>query len=193
MFRYIIFILLICCIVTTASAKKKWHDWTINFNDSIEDLQSARLLTDKKYQAYLLPHIQQARKSIWASSFAFKVTDKSGNAIRKLIKYLIAKAKQGVEVHLVLEQSNYHTNISTKNHQLAKQLRSNNIQVYFDSLENTQHSKVFVIDERYSFIGSHNMTHSAFTRNHEISVMIESRQLSLKIINYLKRISQESR
>ena len=57
-------------------------------------------------------------------------------------------------------------------------LRRNKISVYFDSRKTTTHTKIVVIDKRFCFIGSHNMTHSALAYNHEFSLLIDNLSLA---------------
>ena len=45
-----------------------------------------------------------------------------------------------------------------------------------------------VIDGRYVYIGSHNFTQSALKYNHELSVMIDSPELSAEVTSYLNNL-----
>jgi phosphatidylserine/phosphatidylglycerophosphate/cardiolipin synthase-like enzyme len=57
--------------------------------------------------------------------------------------------------------------------------------VVFDSPGTTTHTKVAVIDGRYIFLGSHNLTNSALKYNHELSVFIDSPELAGKTLRYI--------
>lgn len=58
----------------------------------------------------------------------------------------------------------------------------------FDSLRKTTHTKVVVIDGRYVYLGSHNLTHSALTRNNELSVLLDSPETAREITGYLGQL-----
>jgi phosphatidylserine/phosphatidylglycerophosphate/cardiolipin synthase-like enzyme len=60
------------------------------------------------------------------------------------------------------------------------------VEVFFDSPKRTTHTKLAVIDGRYTFIGSHNMTQSALKHNNELSVLIDSQAVADKTLNYIK-------
>ena len=72
-------------------------------------------------------------------------------------------------------------------------LRKNGIPVSLDSLDVTSHMKVVVIDERFCFIGSHNMTHSALGDNHEFSLLVDSRELAAELAEYIGQIIEEGK
>ena len=48
--------------------------------------------------------------------------------------------------------------------------------------------KTAVIDSRYVYIGSHNLTQSALQRNNELSVLIDSPEIAAEVKAYLDRI-----
>jgi len=48
------------------------------------------------------------------------------------------------------------------------------------------HTKLAVIDGRYTFIGSHNLTQSALKHNNELSVLVDSPAVAESTLNYIK-------
>ena len=165
--------------------------YTINKAINIKDAERITLLTDGSLFHHLSKGIESAQTEIWLSTFIFKSSANKRNRATKIIQLLKKKAKQGVQVKLLLEQSQYHQELSDENHRLAKRLRRHNIQVFFDSMHNTMHNKTIVIDKKYVYIGSHNMTDSALRHNHETSLMITSAHLAKELISYFKLIAQE--
>jgi phosphatidylserine/phosphatidylglycerophosphate/cardiolipin synthase-like enzyme len=86
-----------------------------------------------------------------------------------------------------LEQSKEERDsLNRDNHETARQLRRGGVKVLFDDPRRTTHVKATVIDDRYVFIGSHNLTHSALSRNNELSVVIDSPELAREVTAYLK-------
>ena len=57
-----------------------------------------------------------------------------------------------------------------------------------DAPDRTTHAKLVVIDRRYLFVGSHNLTQSALKYNHEVSVRIDSPPLAEEALAYLKSL-----
>jgi phosphatidylserine/phosphatidylglycerophosphate/cardiolipin synthase-like enzyme len=67
-------------------------------------------------------------------------------------------------------------------------LRDNGIKVFFDSPNTTTHTKLVVIDSRYSFVGSHNFTHAALKHNNELSLLIDDQALAHRLTDYMNGI-----
>ena len=77
---------------------------------------------------------------------------------------------------------------SRDNRETVGRLRKMGVTVYLDAPETTTHTKLAVIDGRYTFIGSHNLTQSALKYNNEISVEVESREVAAEALDYLKSL-----
>lgn len=54
--------------------------------------------------------------------------------------------------------------------------------------EDVLHAKVLVTDRKVSLVGSANFTLGGFVKNYELGVMIEDKDISLRIYNMLRRI-----
>ena len=62
------------------------------------------------------------------------------------------------------------------------------VAVYCDDPGITAHTKRSVIDKRFTFIGSPNLTQSALQYNNESSVLIDSMEIVEKIICYINNL-----
>ncbi|MBU4260314.1 MAG: helix-hairpin-helix domain-containing protein [Proteobacteria bacterium] len=143
------------------------------------------VLADGKYFPTLVDYLKTAEHSIDMTMFLFKTTSSPGNKPAILVNELIAARKKGVDVRLVLENSGYDESLNKENESVARKLRKYNIRVFFDSPDTTTHAKIVVIDRRYSFIGSHNLTHSALAYNHEASLLIDNSDLAAQLTAYM--------
>lgn len=143
------------------------------------------VLPDDHYFTALVDYLRSAEHSIDLTMFLFKTTDSAGNKPALLVKELIAARRKGVDVRVVLENSGYDASINKENKRVARLLRKNNIRVLFDSPDTTTHAKIVVIDRRYSFIGSHNLTHAALAYNHEVSLLIDNPELAARLTAYM--------
>ena len=144
------------------------------------------LLINREYGAALLAGLREARSSIIVSCYLFKITKYPDNMPRRIANELIRARQRGVAVSVILEQSRDESDfLNRENHATAALLSRNGIDVRFDSLRKTSHAKVVVIDDRFVFLGSHNLTHSALSRNNELSVRIDSPEMARKIKAYL--------
>ena len=147
-----------------------------------------RLLRNTEFVDTLLERVDGARSSIVMSYFLFKTTNKRGNLPTRVVSALADASRRGVRVTVLLEQSDDRRDgsLNRDNHDTARQLRRGGVKVLFDAPNRTTHVKAAVIDDRYLFIGSHNLTHSALSRNNELSVLIESPELARETSTYLQ-------
>lgn len=144
-----------------------------------------RVLPDEEYFDTFIHYLRSAEKSIDICMFVFKTTTAPGNRPALVAKELIKARKRGVRVRVVLEESGYDGKLTRENQRVARRLRKNGIEVRFDAPSRTTHAKAVVIDQRYTFVGSHNLTHAALAYNHEFSLLVDSRPLALELIDYM--------
>ncbi|MDF1577332.1 MAG: phospholipase D-like domain-containing protein [Desulfurivibrionaceae bacterium] len=147
-----------------------------------------RILSDADYFPILLKKIRAAQNSIDLTMFVFKTTNASTNRPRLVVEELRAAARRGVKVRVFLEESGYDENLNKTNRQTAEKLRGKGIEVFFDSPAVTTHSKLVVTDRRFSFVGSHNLTHAALTYNNELSLLVDDPGLAQNLTAYMEGI-----
>lgn len=148
------------------------------------------LLKNGEYQTALLNGIGGARKDILFSFYLFKSTDSPHNLPRGIAEELIKAKNRGVDVTVILEQSDDAGDLlNVENHRTAALLSRKGIKVFFDSPRATTHLKAALIDDRYVFVGSHNLTQSALKYNNELSVLIDSPAMASEIRGYLNRLT----
>jgi hypothetical protein len=145
-------------------------------------------LPNSGYFDALIANIRNAQHSIDMTMFLFKATATPNNRPEIVLQELILARKRGVEVHVILDKSGYNKDVNEENEKVARKLRRNDIAVLLDSEKTTTHSKIVVIDGRFSFVGSHNLTHSALKYNNELSLLIDSRPLAQELLNYMRKI-----
>ncbi len=145
-------------------------------------------LPDDQYYHTLIDHIKKAEHSIYISMFLFKTTSSPKNKAALLVKELIKARKNRVKIQVILENSSYSESINEENRKVAAKLQKNKIKVIFDSPNTTTHTKIIVIDKRYSFVGSHNFSHSALSLNHEFSVLIDNKNIADELTSYMEAI-----
>jgi phosphatidylserine/phosphatidylglycerophosphate/cardiolipin synthase-like enzyme len=153
------------------------------------DLQDCRLtlLKNREYFHTLSERIQEARTQIVMAFFLFKTNGYPSSYPEVILRELGNAARRGVRVVLVLEQdAKPDSTINRDNRRSSEQLKKAGVEIYFDSPKRTTHTKLAVIDGRYTFIGSHNLTQSALKHNNELSVLIDSPAVADKTLNYIK-------
>jgi phosphatidylserine/phosphatidylglycerophosphate/cardiolipin synthase-like enzyme len=154
---------------------------------------SVTLLTDRNYLPALKNAIDQARKEITLSFFHFKTKGGKGSDPDAIATSLNKAAQRGVRVLVVLEQGRDQSEGNTReNRQTMERLRKAGVIVYLDSPFTTTHTKMAIMDGKYTFIGSHNLTQSALKYNNEISVMVESPQVAAEALAYIESLIPRS-
>jgi phosphatidylserine/phosphatidylglycerophosphate/cardiolipin synthase-like enzyme len=119
--------------------------------------------------------------------FLFKTNGHPKSYPEVILQELGNAARRGVRVVLVLEQdAKPDSTINRDNRSSSEQLKKAGVEIYFDSPKRTTHTKLAVIDGRYTFVGSHNLTQSALKHNNELSVLIDSPAVAEKTLNYIK-------
>ncbi|MEN8257445.1 MAG: phospholipase D-like domain-containing protein [Thermodesulfobacteriota bacterium] len=146
------------------------------------------LLADGHYFPVLINFIKSAGQRIELAMFLFKTTDSANNRPAQLVTELIRARKRGVQVQVVLEKSGYSDSINSENQRVAATLEKNNIDVRFDSPGKTTHTKMVIIDNRFCFVGSHNLSHSALTFNHEMSLLLDNHEMAEQLSTYIAAI-----
>lgn len=145
------------------------------------------LLKNKAYFHALSERIQDARTKIVMAFFLFKTNGRPKSCPEILLKELGDAARRGVRVIVVLEQdAKTDSSVNRDNRNASERLKKAGVEVYFDAPKKTTHTKLAVIDGRYTFIGSHNLTQSALKHNNELSVLIDSPAIAEETLNYIK-------
>ncbi len=146
------------------------------------------LLRNQEYADALLTQIGRASKSIVCSFYLFKITDRRGNQPRRIAEELIRARKRGLAVTVILERGKSNQDrLYRDNGATADLLSRGGVKVYFAAPGVTTHNKIVVIDNRYVFLGSHNLTQGALRYNNELSVLIDSPDMANEVRAYLDR------
>lgn len=145
------------------------------------------LLKNSEFGDDLIQAIRGARSRIICSYYLFKTAP--GKSTSHIVDELIKAKKRGVEVVVILERSdNQADRLNKENIHTAALLAEGGVKVFFDSERVVSHQKVTVIDDRYVYIGSHNLTPASLHHNNELSVRIDSPALAAEIKSYLDQL-----
>ena len=180
-----------------AGAGRRWCAWLIALSLFISAgpvhagasfTTTTTLLRNQEYAEALLKRIGNAHESIVCSFYLFKVTDTRNNKPRRIAEELVRARKRGVAVTVILEKGkSAQDKLSAENLNTAALLKRDGVNVYFAAPGVTTHNKIVVIDKRYIFLGSHNLTQGALKYNNELSVLIDSPEMAAEVLTYLER------
>jgi phosphatidylserine/phosphatidylglycerophosphate/cardiolipin synthase-like enzyme len=145
------------------------------------------LLKDNEFAEAILVGIRNARKSITCSYYLFVVHGKKESG--KVLDELVRARRRGVDVRVILEKTrNKKDRLNEENLHTGALLARGGVKVFFDTPDVVTHLKVTVIDGRYVFMGSHNLTEGALRHNNELSVLIDSPELAGETLSYLNQL-----
>lgn len=141
--------------------------------------------------------ISEAWEEVRMAAFLFKTDGFKTNWASVILDDLIEAKNRGVKVEVFLDRQDVSSpfqnpDLARINEQTMRLLKDAGIPVIMDSPAKTTHCKVVVIDRRFVFMGSHNLTKSAFKYNNELSVLIDSPTLAQEISNYPTLIQNEN-
>lgn len=180
-----------------AGAGRRWSAWFIALSllltvgpvhAGASFTTTTTLLRNQEYAEALLKRIGSARESIVCSFYLFKITEKRGNQPARIAEELVRARKRGVAVTVILEKGkSVRDKLYAENLNTAALLSRNGVNIYFAAPGVTTHNKIVVIDKRYIFLGSHNLTQGALRYNNELSVLIDSPEMAAEVRAYLER------
>ena len=151
-----------------------------------EDVQ---LVTDAQYFQVAQKIIKEAKVSVHVIMFEMDYNDQRPNTPSNLlVKELINAKKRGAKVEVILEIREGEDRTTKRNRHTGKILSEGGVEVIFDPLFKTTHAKSVVVDGRLTLLGSTNWTYSALTNNHEVAVLVQSKELTKALIDYFNQV-----
>jgi phosphatidylserine/phosphatidylglycerophosphate/cardiolipin synthase-like enzyme len=130
-----------------------------------------------------------ARNSIdvmlYQSRFYFQYPLSTSNT---LIADLVDAKERGVSVRVIFEIADWNLGNSEDNRDVWNLLDQAGLETYFDPATTTSHSKLLVIDGRYSVVGSMNWSYYALDRNYEATAIIDSPEIAGEFDSYFDRV-----
>jgi hypothetical protein len=141
--------------------------------DPITSDADVELIVGGQYPYRVGELIDEASVSISIAMFIVSWGD-TGHPVRQLVEKLIAAHQRGVQVEMLLDQDRRDDLYKTRliNRPAAVSLEEAGVRVRFDKTTELTHSKVVVIDQQQTVIGSHNWSRSSFFKYDELSVLI---------------------
>lgn len=157
-----------------------------SFGLPAEDVQ---VVTDAQYFPAAKKLIQEAKTSIQVMMFEMGYYEQHVNTPSNLlIKELINAKKRGVKVEVILDVREGDDRTTKRNRQTGKILSEGKVEVIYDPLSKTTHTKYMVVDGYLVLLGSTNWTYYALSNNHEASVLIRSKEVAKELIDYFNRV-----
>lgn len=146
-----------------------------------------RPVFDEDYLAVAQELVNRAQEEIYLSIYLFKTQDQGRARSTALQETLIRAARRGVEVRVLFEHPRRTDDFLYRaNRDTALEMADFGIGVRWDDPETRMHSKMMVVDQRWTLMGSHNYTVSAFKYNRETSVLIDAPEFAAQARAYIR-------
>ncbi len=131
------------------------------------------LLPDTEMKSKVLDHILKAKKTIYIAAYAF--TDYDFLGVMKL------KSIRGIEIQCLVDSWSY-------NYGEIVSYLNNPFKVRQIGKIKSLHEKTMVLDQKVVITGSANITYSAYEKNRELVVIIKSKEIAKKYVEYFDYI-----
>ena len=154
-------------------------------------------ISGRDYYPAVKDAIEEAQESIYMVMYQVSLHPHNKTAkVYELVNELVEAHKRGVDVKVILDQNiNFHSskNIDKwiaegKNAWCFKVLKETGIDVKYDDLTTYLHAKAIVIDKKTVIMGSSNWSQSAFNKNTETNLLIQSKDLADELLKYFETI-----
>ena len=155
-------------------------------------------LVDGDYYPQVHQALVAARKSIFCVMYTADIDPKYKQGWEyNLVNDLINAHRRGVAVTVIFDQNVTFWETGKKGKQTERKsetafelLKKSGVPVYYDSTDRVTHSKILIIDDYITILGSTNWTYSALKKNHEASVLIKSHSVAEVFLEKLRTISK---
>jgi phosphatidylserine/phosphatidylglycerophosphate/cardiolipin synthase-like enzyme len=162
----------LCCIVVVLA-----FFWGCQQKEPLEppyDDPVVAMVANRDYTPFLLSCIGEADEQVHVIMYLMKCyPSDTMNGVSQLQRALIAANNRGVDVRVILEQSDYNSSLNATNESSYVYLDSMGIEVRFDPLQVTTHAKLVIVDSRIAVVGSSNWSRAALEENNEMNVRIQ--------------------
>jgi phosphatidylserine/phosphatidylglycerophosphate/cardiolipin synthase-like enzyme len=136
------------------------------------------ILVGREYPDVLIEAVKNAKDSIKILVFDWRWYESDfGSLVQNFNRELIRAGNRGVDISARIDRG-----MSNKFSDICK------IDLKRISFSGKMHTKMVIIDDKILFIGSHNLTKSAFEINHEVTVMIEDDKAIVRCNNLYKSV-----
>ncbi|KKM89905.1 hypothetical protein LCGC14_1244050 [marine sediment metagenome] len=135
------------------------------------------VLTDNNFLPQARALIESAKRSIDISTFKAEITTKPrGLALLHFFKAVLAKAKEGVQIHFLINWNNEKRSCPKTNLYVITELRKVGIDIRHLKNNRCCHAKIIIVDQERAIIGSHNLSVKSCHNNFEISYVMSSNE-----------------
>lgn len=145
----------------------------------------AKMVNNRDYYPEVYELFDTAEKTIYVIMYDMKYYDYDPETEEmKLLSKLAHASLRGVDVRIVLEQSDWNESVNEDNYASGAYLDEYGVHVRYDSKTVTTHCKTMIIDSVYTLVGSTNWSKSAINYNNEANVLLRGNDIADDFTEY---------
>ena len=99
---------------------------------------------------------------------------------------VMGQIRKGVKYRILLNIESVAHKITRINQQTKKNFESIGAKVKFGPVSQITHAKIFIVDDQFVILGSHNLSKRSVSRNDEVSVLINNRAIAMEYKRYFE-------
>jgi phosphatidylserine/phosphatidylglycerophosphate/cardiolipin synthase-like enzyme len=172
-----------------------WRGESANANPSPTSatVRGVTPFTDRKHMSVIKKTIDSSTNRLCLIMYGTRYySEQPDSPSTRLVDSLATAAQRGVDVHVILEKSDYNSTLNRLNRETARRLLKGGVVVRFDRQSVTTHAKMLIADDKV-IIGSANWGYQALMQRHEASVLIDHPRLAQYFKGYFTTIWKRSR
>jgi len=133
--------------------------------------------------------IDQAKTSVDILFFAARYyTGQSHHPVNKFFNSLRQAANRGIKIRLLFNANFFQGDSLTHNIAIIKHFKSPNLDAALAGKSTRLHSKMIIVDNQITILGSHNHSVRAFSGNFETSIAVHSPAIAATYTDHFTRL-----
>lgn len=163
-------------------------------SDTVEMFSvKARMVTNRDYYPAVFDLFSNAEMTMDIIMYDMKYYDYDPETEEsKLLGQIVTASLRGVDVRVILEQSDWNSDVNDDNYATGAYLEQYGVDVRYDPMTVTTHCKMMVIDSIKVMVGSTNWTKSAINYNNEANALLEGEEIAASYLDYFNTLWNSS-
>lgn len=106
--------------------------------------------------------------------------------LQQFNQHVMGQIRKGIKYRILLNIESVAHKITRINQQSKKNFESIGAKVKFGPTSQITHAKIFIVDDQFVILGSHNLSKRSVSRNDETSILINNRTIAMEYKRYFE-------
>ena len=152
------------------------------------------VLIENDYSLTIKNIIPTATKSLYAIIYVAKPhLKRAHDDVKLILDEIISLSKKGIDVKILFNSTEINNIVSRANKVSFDYLRMNGVIVKTTEKTRVTHSKLFIIDDNITVIGSHNLSETSLHKSREISILVKDLKTNADLKAYFLKNFYEAK